>query len=647
MRLTLRTLLAWLDDTLQPAQVREIGIQVAASPFTQELIDRIHRVSRQRRLSVPRSSGPEATDPNLVAAYLDNHLDPEEVAEFEKKCLTSDVNLAEVASVHQILSLLGQKVKVPAEARSRMYQLVKGREATRAKRPASGRRQTPEPVTTPIQPWVVPELPRRSWIERLGPGIACLLLIALSSYTAWRSLLAPSEPLLAPVGPVANTPDEAIAHGRPETGAAFRPDADESPAAHVEQAVKGGQELASQASKPEEEGESKVAKTADSATKPQESPAPPAGSAGLASAPDGILLRYNPDQREWVRLVQPTPVAASTRLLCLAPFEATLTMGKLPIVMLGGTEVRILPQSTDARPAIELVQGRLLLLKHPAGVLKVGLSERTATLDVPEGTGVAVERLGRWDYGRILTPSPPLVIYCTKGELTATIDQKQESLTPADALAISAGGVKRTTEERVPDWATDAEPSAQDRKDRDQFARMFHAGQPILRDIAQAIDDESPNVRVFSIIALKSLGDMSLLMPILSRKNDPIARRTALGAIRAYLGLGPEAASQVRDRLVEEFGEDTAAFVGKMLVGFTPEETANPQVYEQLVAMLAPEQQSIGVRELALDTLKRLTGRNDDLGYNPDHAEGKGYNAWKELQRQGKLRAGSPRPKAK
>ena len=131
MRLTLRTLLAWLDDTLQPAQVKEIGSQVAGSPFAQELTERIHRVTRQRRLSVPSSSGPDGVDPNLVASYLDNELDAEAVAEYEKKCLSHDVILAEVASVHQILSLLGHKVKVPAAARSRMYQLVKGRESTR------------------------------------------------------------------------------------------------------------------------------------------------------------------------------------------------------------------------------------------------------------------------------------------------------------------------------------------------------------------------------------------------------------------------------------------------------------------------------------------------------------------------------------
>ena len=169
MRLTLRTLLAWLDDTLDPNQVREIGKQVAESPFAQELSDRIHRVTRQRRLSVPSSSGADAIDPNVVASYLDNDLDPDSVAEFEKKCLTTDVNLAEVASVHQILSLLGQKVQVPPEARTRMYQLVKGRETVARKRSARRRPPAPEPVTKPIQPWVVPDIPKRPWIERLRP----------------------------------------------------------------------------------------------------------------------------------------------------------------------------------------------------------------------------------------------------------------------------------------------------------------------------------------------------------------------------------------------------------------------------------------------------------------------------------------------
>ena len=51
MRLTLRTLLAYLDDTLDPSQAREIGQKVAESHVAQELIDRIKKVTRRRGLT--------------------------------------------------------------------------------------------------------------------------------------------------------------------------------------------------------------------------------------------------------------------------------------------------------------------------------------------------------------------------------------------------------------------------------------------------------------------------------------------------------------------------------------------------------------------------------------------------------------------
>ena len=72
-------------------------------------------------------------------------------------CLTSDVHLAEVASVHQILSLIGQKAKVPPDAKNRMYRLVRGREASTEKAPVAEPRPSrpapdPEPAVTP-SPW--------------------------------------------------------------------------------------------------------------------------------------------------------------------------------------------------------------------------------------------------------------------------------------------------------------------------------------------------------------------------------------------------------------------------------------------------------------------------------------------------------------
>ena len=81
-------------------------------------------------------------------------------------------------------------------------------------------------------------------------------------------------------------------------------------------------------------------------------------------------------------------------------------------------------------------------------------------------------------------------------------------------------------------------------------------------------------------------------------------------------------------------------------MGYTAGDAADPKLFERLVAALGPEQDSVGLRDLALDTLKRLTGR-DDLGYDPDHPEGKGLSAWKELQKQGKLHYSATRGKTK
>jgi hypothetical protein len=125
MRLTLRTLLAYLDDILEPSQAREIGEKLTESSFASSLVSRIREVMRRRRLTAPTLTGPGVgIDPNTVAEYLDNTLPPDGVADVEKICLESDVHLAEVAASHQILTLaLGEPVDISQQTRERMYAL--------------------------------------------------------------------------------------------------------------------------------------------------------------------------------------------------------------------------------------------------------------------------------------------------------------------------------------------------------------------------------------------------------------------------------------------------------------------------------------------------------------------------------------------
>ena len=74
MRLTLRTLLAYLDDTLPPSEIKEIGEKVAESDAAQELIARLKAVTRRRRLTAPPTTGPGGLDPNRVAEYLEHEV---------------------------------------------------------------------------------------------------------------------------------------------------------------------------------------------------------------------------------------------------------------------------------------------------------------------------------------------------------------------------------------------------------------------------------------------------------------------------------------------------------------------------------------------------------------------------------------------
>lgn len=122
MRLTLRTLLAYLDDRLPPANTRELGQKIAASPFAKELADRIKEVVRRRRLATD-APNQKHIDPNLVAEYLDDQLTPELVALIEKEVLASDHSLAEVAAGHQILGLLTDPVQISDALKSRLYKL--------------------------------------------------------------------------------------------------------------------------------------------------------------------------------------------------------------------------------------------------------------------------------------------------------------------------------------------------------------------------------------------------------------------------------------------------------------------------------------------------------------------------------------------
>src|SRR5207244_2082617 len=125
MRLTLRTMLAYMDDVLDPADADELRKKIEESDFASGLVDRIRGAMTKLRMDAPKLDGKGmGNDANTISEYLDSALEQDRVAEFERVCLESDKHLCEVAACHQILAIvLGKPADVAIELRGRLFAL--------------------------------------------------------------------------------------------------------------------------------------------------------------------------------------------------------------------------------------------------------------------------------------------------------------------------------------------------------------------------------------------------------------------------------------------------------------------------------------------------------------------------------------------
>lgn len=213
MRLTLRTLLAYLDDRLSPTDARELGQKIGQSPFATELAERIREVVRRRRLAAP-AQNQKMLDPNLLAEYLDDQLTPELVALIEREVLASDFSLAEVAAAHQILGLLGDPVPLENRLKERLHALNPNRSSdaeSAAEKSAADEQQTELPGQwSPLAP--------QTAAQKNSPMIVLMVMVI-----AWLALIF-TDSNLTGSGPA---PGDTVAVLDGEDGLPAQPDADD------------------------------------------------------------------------------------------------------------------------------------------------------------------------------------------------------------------------------------------------------------------------------------------------------------------------------------------------------------------------------------------------------------------------------------
>ena len=608
MRLTLRTLIAWLDDTLTPAEVRAIGQQVAESPFAKDLVERVQRVTRQRRLTYPGDNDTETTDPNLVACYLDNGLAPEQVAEYEKRCLTSDVHLAEVASVHQVLSLIGQKAKVPADAKLRMYRLVRGRETTKEAKPASTPRPastTPKPpIVEPISSWSSQVSTRRSWLERFGPAVAVLGLIGVLGWAAVYSLRPDS------------TPNPMALDLAPKPAGAPKPV--EQPKEQVPPAVAEPSPPAGSMPRAEEAKPVEPSRAED---------------VGSFDAVQGVVLRANAEANGWDRVEAKAPIKDRSRLLNLSPFRNSLKLGKSEVDLVDSTEVVLDDSDKDQSARLELKRGQIVVRPGPGSPhCDVRFEGQILAISAPPGLVVGVERNPTLLPGQAEPAPARLRIFVPEGRVVLKAGESEETLNgPSEVSLQISGKFVEKARQPIPAWVTEAAPSGFSKEVGDQFVALLRPGRPILSDLVEAMDDPQKDVKRMAIHALGSIGSMEQVVEVMSRKEDASVHRAGIEVLRSGLAVGGETAKSVREGLIRQYDQPWADVTEKLLVGFGPEEAKDEATMVKLVEYLATAP-SRGTRQLALDNLRAITGR-DSLEYDPDSPEGKGLKAWQDLVR--------------
>ncbi len=186
MRLTLRTMLAYMDDILEPADREEISRKIEDSEFARNLMQRIQESVQKARLGAPKVNAKGlGLDANTVAEYLDNTLSGERVPDFERVCLESDIHLAEVAACHQVLTMvLGRPAEVDPAMKRKMYKIA---ERIAAGTPPTPIHDTPTTAAEDVAEPVVEEVFIAP--SRHRPEVPAYLR-ERSSRSMWRTVLA-------------------------------------------------------------------------------------------------------------------------------------------------------------------------------------------------------------------------------------------------------------------------------------------------------------------------------------------------------------------------------------------------------------------------------------------------------------------------
>jgi hypothetical protein len=677
MRLTLRTLLAYLDDTLEPSQIKLIGQKVAESPAAQELIARIKQVPRRRRLTVPADAGPGAKfDSNSVAEYLDNALPPEQVTDVEEACLASDVHLAEVVACHQILTLmLGEPMQVPPLARQRMYELVRGGGRTRAVKAKAPKPLETVPEGDEADEMLLMGLPRyhgqgswRRWL--LSYGLVTLLIIGMGGALVAAFMLGRHSHEGPPVAQASTSEPEK--QPDPDKQAEADRIAKEKQQAEADRIAKEKQQaeadrIAKEKQQAEADRIARDKKAAQDKKRSVPAPSKERTPTGEFVTEDSILLNRERD-KDWQRVRRGARVSTDDELVSLPGYRSEVRLDSHIHAMLWGTlpppprdpQVLECALRLHADPLFDLdftlERGRVVLSNHkPQGPASVRLRFHgeawELVLQNPE-TEVAVELWGNDPLDRGFTKDPrgegpmaSLVLLVLKGEAKVKVGYETFTIpSPRIYGWDSIRGPLTVMHLKVPEWASKVpglDLKAPARRALEKLSTDLSGKENVSTFLTATLSDRDIPTEMLAVFCIGAIDQLSALLDALADDKEEI-RYTAHFVLQRWISRGPEQEPMLKRMLVDKKGytEDQAELLRQLLHTFPDEQAGRPETYEALIAYL--DNEKVAIRELAHRQLQVLV-RNEAAQKIPYDAAGdtnqrkKAIEQWKKLIPDGKL----------
>ena len=660
MRLTLRTLLAYLDDTLEAHQAREIGQKVAESPPARELIERIRQVMRRRRLSAPPVLGGDPDfDANVVAQYLDSSLSDEEITRIEEKCLADDQHLAEVASCHQILTLvLGEPARVPPTARERMYDLVRDPSKAARRKAEAARHKLADNSASPghedADEKLLLGLPRgadRGYLP-WTPVLAGVLLVG-ALVALWMSMGMGGRELAQ------LTPKEKDNVLPAATGEGKHVAAEEKPSQPAKENPDRADPVKENPPPPVNLPPATTPTPAPPVVppaKPDPAPAetfPPQnertgdkrfemGRPALVSGFPNLLLQRERNQSTWKRLApEKNPVFATDQLLMLPGYRGEIRfdsgvqmllwasipeLGNLAIPVLE-TEVSINGQrGIDLDLGLE--RGRVLLSNHkkdgPA-LVRVRFGEEVWDITLHDSASEVGFEIMAINVPYTRTPATREVemeaaLLVFKGEVSLSAGN-QENLLHANSIVMwdSSLGKKLGVLPKLPEWylAKNLPAPASAREANRALENLSRISTTKTMDVAlgETLHGNDVAAGVLAVRCFAALGEISTLVNALTEDKRTEVRAAAVDGLRHVLAFNPGAGSEL-DRIAKEknFSAKLVVTIHQLLQGFANQQWAEPVVRTTMVEYLLHDK--LIIRQLAYSLLLRRFPEGQRIGYD-------------------------------